>query len=68
MNFPRYIVFVSTQEMMALKTCSLRNLAHAIYRDFFSVVKKLKFHQKIFDIFLIFAQNIDCGGTLEPPW
>ena len=23
---------------------------------------------KIFDIFLIFAQNIDCGYTLEPPW
>ena len=22
---------------------------------------------KIFDIFLIFAQNIDCGYTLEPP-
>ena len=25
------------------------------------------FHWKIFDIFLIFAQNIDCGYTLEPP-
>ena len=25
------------------------------------------FHLKIFDIFLIFAQNIDCGYTLEPP-
>ena len=22
---------------------------------------------KIFDIFLIFAQNIDCGYMLEPP-
>ena len=22
---------------------------------------------KIFDVFLIFAQNIDCGYTLEPP-
>ena len=22
---------------------------------------------KIFNIFLIFAQNIDCGYTLEPP-
>ena len=22
---------------------------------------------KIFDIFLIFAQNMDCGYTLEPP-
>ena len=25
------------------------------------------FQLKIFDIFLIFAQNIDCGYTLEPP-
>ena len=25
------------------------------------------FQRKIFDIFLIFAQNIDCGYTLEPP-
>ena len=25
------------------------------------------FHWKIFDIFLIFAQNMDCGYTLEPP-
>ena len=45
----------------------LRKLAHAIYRDFFSAVKIEKFHQKNADIFLIFAQNIDCGYTLEPP-
>ena len=25
------------------------------------------FHWKNFDIFLMFAQNIDCGYTLEPP-
>ena len=25
------------------------------------------FHLKMFDIFLIFAQNIDCGYMLEPP-
>ena len=25
------------------------------------------FQKKIFKIFLIFAQNIDCGCTLEPP-
>ena len=30
-------------------------------------VKIEKLHQKIFDIFLIFAQNIDCGYTLELP-
>ena len=27
----------------------------------------LKFQLKMFHIFLIFAQNIDCGYTLEPP-
>ena len=31
------------------------------------VVKIENFHWKSFDIFLIFAQNIDCGYTLEPP-
>ena len=29
--------------------------------------KNENFHWKIVDIFLIFAQNIDCGYTLEPP-
>ena len=37
---------------------SLRKFAHAIYRDC---------HLKILDILNIFAQNIDCGYTLEPP-
>ena len=36
----------------------------AIYRKCF-VCKNEKFHWKIFDIFLIFAQNIDCGYTAE---
>ena len=38
-----------------------------IYRDFFRCKKKWKFHWKNFDIFNIFAQNIDCGYMLEPP-
>ena len=29
--------------------------------------KNDNFQMKIFDIFLNFAQNIDCGYTLEPP-
>ena len=29
--------------------------------------KNENFHWKNFDIFLIFAQNIDCGYTLKPP-
>ena len=37
------------------------------YTEIFKVVKNENFHWKIFAIFLIFAQNIDCGYTLEPP-
>ena len=45
---------------------SLRKHAHAINRDFLAL-KIENFQLKNFDIFLIFAQNIDCGCTLEPP-
>ena len=37
------------------------------YTEIFKVVKNEKFQYKMFAIFLIFAQNIDCGYTLEPP-
>ena len=37
------------------------------YTEIFKVVKNENFRWKKFDIFLIFAQNIDCGYTLEPP-
>ena len=37
------------------------------YTVIFSPVKIEKFQGIIFDIFLIFAQNIECGYTLEPP-
>ena len=37
-----------------------------MYRNFFGF-KNESFHWKKIDIFLIFAQNIDCGYTLEPP-
>ena len=37
------------------------------YTEIFKVVKNENFQWKFFDIFLIFAQNIDCGYTLEPP-
>ena len=33
----------------------------------FLALKVENFQQKNLDIFLIFAQNIDCGRTLEPP-
>ena len=45
---------------------SLRKHAHAIYRKNFGC-KNDNFQWKNVDIFLIFAQNIDCGYTLEPP-
>ena len=45
---------------------TLQKLAHAKNRNFLAL-KIENFHLKNFDIFLIFAQNIDCGYTLEPP-
>ena len=36
------------------------------YTEFFKFVKNKNF-QKMFDFFLIFAQNIDCGYMLEAP-
>ena len=37
------------------------------YTEIFKIVKTENFQKNIFDIFFIFAQNIDCGYTLEPP-
>ena len=37
------------------------------YTAIFHCCKKDNFQMKTCDIFLIFAQNIDCGYTLEPP-
>ena len=36
------------------------------YIAIFHVCKKDNFQMKMFDIFLIFAQKIDCGYTFEP--
>ena len=36
------------------------------YTEIFLALKIENFQLKNFDIFLIFAQNIDCGYTLEP--
>ena len=38
------------------------------YTVIFKIVTNENFQKKMFDIFLIFAQNKDCGYTLEPPW
>ena len=37
------------------------------YTAIFHGGKNVNFQIKMFNIFLIFAQNIDCGYTLEPP-
>ena len=37
------------------------------YTEIILALKIENFQLKTFDIFLIFAQNIDCGYTLEPP-
>ena len=42
---------------------ALRKHAHVMYR----VIKNEKFQEKNFDIFLIFAQYLDCEYTPEPP-
>ena len=42
---------------------TLRKHAHAIFR----CGKNDNFRSILLNIFLIFAQNIDCGYTLEPP-
>ena len=36
------------------------------YTAIFHSCKNDNFQKKIFDIILIFAQNIDCGDSLEP--
>ena len=37
------------------------------YRENLFSIKNQKFHWKSFEIFIMFAQNIDCGYMLEPP-
>ena len=37
------------------------------YTAIFHGCKNDNFQMKNFDIFFLFAQNIDCGYTLEPP-
>ena len=51
---------------MSAKTIHYENLPMQ-YTESFKVVKMKIFSGKILTFFLIFAQNIDCGYTLEPP-
>ena len=36
------------------------------YTEIFLALKNKKIQLKVFDIFVIFAHNIDCGYALEP--
>ena len=46
---------------------SLRKHVHVINTAIFHGCRKDNFLMKNSDVFLIFAQNIDCGYMLEPP-
>ena len=46
---------------------SLDENASMQYTAIFHGCKNVNFQMKNSNIFLIFAQNIDCGYTLEPP-
>ena len=63
-----HVILILHYQIILTGYCvTLRKLTHAIYRKFFGC-KNEKFQWKNFDIFLIFAQNIDCGYTFrEPP-
>ena len=59
---------------MYIKECIEKRLVYIMFglskvsfRKHAQVVKIEAFQQNFFYIFLIFAQNIDCGYTLEPP-
>ena len=56
-----YILFDTDTFYIITKTCPCNK------QRFFELKKIENFQLKNFDIFLIFAQNIDCGYTLEPP-
>ena len=59
----RTLVDFKLISFLRLTSQRLRKHTHAIYRKNFGC-KNENFHWKIFDIFLIFAQNIDCEAVL----
>ena len=50
-----------------VKWCNNNENTPIKHTAIFHARKNDNFHLKIFDYFLIFAKNIDCGYTLEPP-
>ena len=57
-----YCMFSQTSSNIGFEYSHYENLPMI-----FIAIKMKNFQQKNFDIFLIFAQNIYCGYTLEPP-
>ena len=55
-----------TSVMILYVACHYANMS-VQYTAIFHGCKNVNFQMKIFDIFLTFAQKIDCGYTLEPP-
>ena len=57
--------------ILAVTSAKVSSLHYAnipiLYTTKFHGCKNDNFQMKKFIIFLIFAQNIDCGYTLEPP-
>ena len=61
----------NAKRIIRLASGIIRNVHYANlsvqYTAIFHGCKNGNFHMKKCEIFLIFAQNIDCGYTLEPP-
>ena len=66
-SYQTFVIFTISPFKLRIVDITLRNLVHAIYREFFFQKQKLKISLGKNDILNIFAQNIDCGYTLEPP-
>ena len=68
----RIFFLANNQRSQCLNNCAkpkhhYKNTPIQIYRKFH--LQKLKIFQiKNSDIFSIYAKNIDCGYSLEPPW
>ena len=58
--------FSLTVDVHKVRRCHYANMS-VQYTAIFHGCKNDNFQMKNFDIFLIFAQNIDCGYSLEPP-
>ena len=58
---------ISESSVIMVSLCIITKTCSCNLLKFSEAVKIEYFQMKIFDIFLIFAQNIDCGYTLEPP-